>query len=433
MGAVERIEKNKVKITFEATPEEFKKGLLHSYNKNKGQVNIPGFRKGKAPRKVIERMFGADFFYDDAVNHVLPDAYESAVEEGGISPVYKPSIKLLDASEESGVFFEAEVFVKPDVSIDGYYGLTYVKSSTEATDSEVQAKLSAEREKNARQVSKEGPAANGDIVTINFTGYADGAAFEGGTGKDYDLTLGSDTFVPGFEEQLIGRAAGDSVDVEITFPEDYSNPDLAGKEARFEVEVQDVLEKDYPEIDDEFAQDVSEFETLEEYRASIAAKIKADKERNYEASKRASVMTQLANKAVVEVPEVMYTARVDEMMEEMRYRLSQQGMNMEMFMNFSQQTEEQIRGRYETQAREEVNATLALEAVAKKEGLEAGDDEYREYLEKRSEQGGVNVDELIKRIEPERKKEIIQEIINKKAMDFVMDKAVAIDGDLTVK
>lgn len=429
MSSVEKAEKNQVRLTFEVTPERFQEGLKYSYNKNRGYVNISGFRKGKAPRKLIEQAYGKDFFYDDAINHVLPDAYEQALEENGVEPVYKPSIRVSEADEATGVVFVAEVYVKPEVEIDGYYGLTYPKADTEPNDSDIQAKLQAEREKNARVVSVDRPAENNDIVSINFTGYVDDVPFEGGEGKDYDLTLGSHHFIDDFEDQLVGHVAGDEVDVHVAFPENYGHKELSGKDALFKVEILEVKTKEYPEIDDEFAQDVSEFETLAEYRQNLADKIREDKEKKALLDKSSHVMQQLVGRAAMDVPEVMYTARVEEMLEDLRYRLSMQGMTLEMYLEFAQTTEAALKASYEKPAREDVNGMLALEAVAKKENMTISDEEFREQIEKMTENRDISVDDWMNRITPERKKEIMQNLLNQKALDFVLAQSIAVDSE----
>ncbi|MDR1663751.1 MAG: trigger factor [Clostridiales bacterium] len=430
MSTFEQLEKNKIKLTIDVSPEKFREGLQFSYQKNKGLVTIPGFRKGKAPRRVIERMYGKDFFYDDAINHVLPDAYENALDEHGVEPVYRPSIKLQSADEDNGVVFEAEVYVKPQVEVDGYYGLTYPKQDTEPNDSDIQAKLQAEREKNARQVSVDEPAQMGDIVSINFKGYSDGEPFEGGEGKDYDLTLGTHTFIDTFEDQIVGHVPGDDIEVNVKFPEDYGHTDLAGKDAMFEVEVLDVKRKEYPEIDDDFAQDVSEFDTLAEYRDSLAEKIRKEKEDQADMNIKTAVIKQLIEKTVMDVPEVMYTGRVEDMVEDLKHQLAHQGMSWEMYMQFAQVDEAALKESYMTKAHEEVDSILALEAVAKKEKIEASEEDYLKRVNEMAERFKMPADELLEKIKPDRKAEIIGEILNQKALDFLVEKAVAVEQGL---
>jgi len=426
-SVVETIEKNKVKLTIEISPEDFQKGLQFAYNRNKNHITIQGFRKGKAPRKMIERFYGKEIFYEEAINHVLPEAYENAVETHNIEPVYRPDINVESMDEASGAVFVAEVYVKPDVEIEGYHGLTYPIMETEPTEEDIQNRLQSEREKNSRTVTVERPSELGDIVTINFTGYIDDEPFEGGEAEDFDLTLGSKSFIDTFEDQLIGHEAGDDVDVNVTFPDDYGKEEFQGKAALFKVEVLEVQAKELPELNDEFAQDVSEFETLTEFRESLTNKIREEKEQQALMSRRANIVQQLVEKAVVDIPEAMYTARVEEMTEEMRFRLWQQGLELEQYLGFSQMTLADLQKSYETPAKEEVDARLVLEAIAKKEQFEANDEELRAHIEKVS-MPSQTVDEILNNLSEDRKKAIIQDILHQTAVDFVVDKAVAIEA-----
>ena len=424
---VEKTEKNKVKLTIEISPEEFRKGLQYAYNRNKNQITIQGFRKGKAPRKIIERFYGQDIFYEEAVNHVLPDAYESALNEHNIEPVYRPEINVESMDETSGAVIIAEVYVKPEVEIEGYHGLTYPIMETEPTEDDIQNRLQAEREKNARTVTVDRPAEIGDILTINFTGYIDDEPFEGGSAEDYEITLGSKTFIDTFEDQLVGHNVGDDVDVNVTFPDDYSQEAFQGKPALFKVEILEIQAKEMPELNDEFAQDVSEFETLAEFRDDLTIKIRESKEQQALMAKRAHIVQQLVEKAVMEIPEAMYTARVEEMTEEMRYRLWQQGMELEQYLGFTGMTLNDLQKNYQTPAKEDVQARLVLEAVAKKEQLEVNDEELKEHLQKIS-LPSQDVDEMLAKFSQERKDAFTQDVLNQKALDFVVDKAVAMEA-----
>ena len=425
-SVMEKIEKNKVKLTIEISPDLFRKGLQYAYNRNKNQISIQGFRKGKAPRKIIERFYGKDVFYEEAINHVLPDAYESALDEHSLEPVYKPDINVESMDESDGAVCIAEVYIKPEVEIDGYHGLTYPIIDTEPTEEDIENRLKTEQEKNARTVTVDRPAEMGDIITINFTGYIDDEAFEGGSAEDYELTLGTKTFIDTFEEQLTGHSAGDDVDVNVTFPDDYSKEELQGKPALFKVEVLEVRAKELPDLDDEFAQDVSEFDTLAEFREDITNKLREEKERQALATKRASVIKQLVEKAVMEVPEAMYTARVEEMTEEMRYRLWTQGIGLDHYLAFSQMTIDDLHENYKTPAKEEVEARLVLEAIAKKEELEVSEEEIKEFVEKII-LPSQSLDSVMDELGEDRKKSIIQDLLNQKALDLVVDKAVAIE------
>jgi len=429
-NVVEQIEKNKVKMTFRVDSEGLRKGLQYAYNKNKNRIVVDGFRKGKAPRKVIERLYGNDIFHDEAVNHILPEAYENALDELGLEPVYKPDIQVDSIDESTGAVFVAEFYVKPEVEIDGYHGLTYPIMNTEPNEGDIQDRLRAEQDKNSRMVTVDRPAQDGDMVTINYTGFIDGEPFEGGKAEEYDLTLGSKNFIDTFEEQLIGHEAGDDVEVNVTFPEDYNREEYRGKAALFKVEVLEVQSKDMPEINDEFAQDVSEFDTLTEYREHIKEMLRKEKEEEATMAKRTTIIEQLVDKAVMEVPEAMYAARIDEMMEEMRYRLQMQGLPLEAYLQFSGMTMEKLRENHERPAKEEVDATLVLETIAKKENLQVSDEEFREHVEKIATNTRQNADEIMEKLSQRRKDDLTQELLNQKALDFVVEKAVAIDSPL---
>ena len=435
-NAVEVIEKNKVKLTFNITPEEFKKGLQFAYNRNKNRINVQGFRKGKAPRKIIERFYGSDIFYDEAINHVLPDAYENAIDEHNIEPVYKPEIDVESVDENDGAVLVAEIYVKPEVTLGEYKGLTYTKTDTEPTEEEIDGRLAAEQDKNARTVTVDRPAQMGDVVTINFTGYIDDEPFEGGHSKDYELTLGSKTFIDTFEEQLVGCSAGDDVDVNVNFPEEYGKEELQGKPALFKVEVLEVQEKELPALDDEFAQDVSEFETMQEFRDDLISKMREQKENMALAAKRTEVVNQLIKNAEMDIPDVMYKARVDEMTDELSRRLWQQGLGLEQYLNFSQSSVEDLQESYQEPAEEDVKSKLVLEAVAEKEQIEVSDDDIKTFMEKIL-LPNQNLEDLMKDLTDKRKKLISNEIAITKALDFVVDNAVGVEpvevvDDITV-
>jgi len=409
---MEQLEKNKVKVILTVTPERFREGLQYSYGRNKHAVQIPGFRKGKAPRKIIERLYGKEFFHDDAIKYILPDAYENACDELNIEPVYRPNVRLEEADEEKGCVFVAEVWVKPEVTVRDYRGLTYPPPQTEATEGDVQERLRLEAEKNARQVSVSRPSQEGDILTINFTGYTDGVPFEGGSGANFSLTLGSHSFIDTFEEQLAGRVPGDDVTVKVRFPDDYHHAALAGKDAEFNVEVLDVKAKEYPEIDDDFAQDVSEFDTLEAYRADLAEKISKEKEARVEDEKRLHVLRQLAERAEMDVPAAMYQARLEERMEDFKARLKAQGMTLDMYMQYTGATENALLSGWQAEAKVMVDTELALEAVARQENLTVDDEEVEAECKNHP---GVD------------QKTVKEAMLKQKALDFVLDNAVAME------
>jgi len=425
-SSYEKIEANKIKMTVKVGPAEFKKGLQFAYNKNKNRMDIQGFRKGKAPRRMIERLYGKDIFYDEALNHVLPDVFEKAIKENNLEPVYRPEIDVESMNEAEGAVFLAEFFIKPEVEISDYYGLTYPIIETEPTEEDIENYIQSEREKNSRTITVDRPSEIGDIVTINFTGYVDDEAFEGGHAEDYELTLGSKTFIDTFEEQLVGHVAGDDADINVTFPEDYGKEDLKGKPALFKVEVLEVQAKEMPETDDNFAQDVSDFDTMEEYRQDINKQLREENEREALHTKRAAVLEKLVEKAVMDVPEVMYTARIEEMTREMRYNLMRRGLDLERYLQLSGMTLEDMQAGYQKPAKEEVDGRLVLEAVALKEGLEISDEEFEEQIKKMAPDE-EQAENMLSNMNEDYKKDIINNLLTQKALDFVVDKSVGME------
>jgi len=425
----EKLEKSKIKLTISISPESFREGLQAAYAKNRQYFDLPGFRKGKAPRKIIEQMYGREIFHEDAVSIILPDAYEQALEQHDLEPVYKPEeiTPEGDMSETAGAVFNAIFYTRPEVNIDGYYGLTYPKMETEATESDIQEALRAEQEKNARQISVERPAQLGDTTTINFTGYQDGEPFEGGAGQDFDLKLGSNQFIPGFEDQLVGREVGDDVKVEVTFPEEYGHEALAGKPAVFEVEILDIKANELPEINDEFAQDVSEFESLAEYRDDLAKKITERKTSQQDSNKRMHLLQTLYQIAEMEVPDAMYQARLDDSWDSFKRQVESHGMDVESYLRFSNLTEEAMRASWQGQAKFDVDSQLALEAVAVKEGMTASDEEFKEHLGVMTGMEGDELDKLLENVAPARRKDLTRDVLCKKALDFITEKAIAVD------
>jgi len=426
-STVEQLEPTKLKITMNISPESFREALHTAYNKNKGHFSLQGFRKGKAPRKMIEQAYGREIFYEDAFNSILPEAYEAALDEHDIEPVYRPEIEPGPASENDGAVFYATVDIRPVAEVDGYYGLTYPKGDAEPTEEEIQQALKVEQEKSATQVSVDRPAEMGDILTINFKGFFDGEPFEGGEGFDHELTLGSKQFIDTFEEQLVGHVVGDDVTVNVTFPEGYHHEAYSNKPAVFEVEILDIQGKILPEIDDDFAGNVSEFDTLAEYRESLVEIIRKNKEGNLENIKRGHLIKQLVEKATMEVPEGMYLARVDDMMDEFARSIQMQGMNLETYMRFTQATPEMLKEQWRPQAEAEVKNMLALEAVAIKENLVPTEEELKERLGKITAKEGDELTEILNNMHPARRKEFERSVRCEKAMEFVIEKAVATD------
>jgi len=425
----EVLENTKVKLTITVTPERFREGLQFAYNRSKQYFNIPGFRKGKAPRKVIEQAYGKDVFHDDALNHILPDIYEEALDKHELDPVYRPDIQPGELSEKDGANFIAIVFTRPTAEVSDYFGLTYPNTSTDATEEDIEKALKAEQEKNSRMVSVSRPAELGDNVTMNYKGYIEDEPFEGGSADEHDLKLGSGQFIPGFEDQLVGCSAGDDVSVKVTFPEDYHHADYAGKAAIFEVEVLDVKANELPEINDEFAEDVSEFDTLEEFRADLATHIKESKEKNLDNNKRNHIMKKLIALSKAEVPEEMYLGRLDDMFRDFSYNINMRGMDVENYMRFTGTSEPMLKASWRKQAERDVDAWLALEYIAKKEELVCTDEDLEKRVKDATQKEGDELAKIIEDMHPARRKEMERNILCEKALDLIMEKATASDDE----
>jgi len=424
----EKTETNKIKLTITASPELFRDGLQKAYLKNRNYFNMPGFRQGRAPRKLIEQAYGRDIFHEDAINIILPDAYEQALEEHGLEPVYKPEeIKPGEMSEATGAVFYIQVYVRPEVTIDGYYGLTYPKMDTAATENDIQEMLEAEQNKNARLIDADRPSENGDTLTIDFKGFIGDEPFEGGEAKNHNLVLGSGQFIPGFEEQLIGHEVGDDVEVEVTFPDDYGSEELAGKPAIFEVEILEIKVKELPELNDDFAQDVSEFDTMADYKENLAKTITERKISQQDANKRSHLLKQLVPKAEMEVPEAMYQARLDESWDSLVRQIESQGIDMETYMRITNMTEKQVRDNWSESTVTNVDSQLALEAVAIKEGLTVSDEEFTKHVGEMSTTEGEELTKLVSNISNASRKDLERGLLCTKALDFVMEKAIEVD------
>jgi trigger factor len=422
MSSVETIDKYNVKLTFEVNAEEFEKALRLSYNKNKSIFHIQGFRKGKAPRKLIERQYGEDVFFEDAINFVLPDAYEQAVKDHNLHAVSKPSIDVLSISQADGAVFVAEISVVEEAVVDGYLALTYQKSDTEPADEEIQTYIDADRDKNSRITTVVRAVEMGDIVTIDFQGVIDDVPFEGGQAEDYRLTIGEGMFIDTFEDQLIGAETGENIFVRVTFPDDYDNGSLAGQLAVFDVKIKEIQEKELPDMDDEFAQDVSEFETFDEYRGDIVKMIRENKEREALVNKDEQIMSQLASNTTVDLPPVMIENRIDEMIRNIENKLKYQRITLDNFLQNIGQSKEQFRESYHDNAVKLIKTDLALAAVAKMENLAATEEEVNTEIEQLT---------IIFRWNNKEKLELNRDIIandlaSRKAYDFVMEQAVEI-------
>ncbi|MCC8169876.1 MAG: trigger factor [Oscillospiraceae bacterium] len=421
----EQIEKNLVKLTFEVSAEEFAKATNKVYAKNVKKFNIPGFRRGKAQRAIVEKYYTEAVFYDDTINLVLPDAYSNAVKEADIEPVARPEIDVEEIKKGEPVVFTALVTTKPEVKLGEYKGIEVEKIDYTVTDEDVDKDIEATQKKNARLISMDDKALeNGDIAVIDFEGFVDDTAFEGGKGEDYELEIGSGTFIPGFEEQLVGAKADDNVDVKVTFPEEYHSEELAGKEAVFKVAVKDVKVRELPELDDDFASEVSEFETMDKFRADVREKLeKAAKEKAKTETENSVVKKVIAN-AEFEILDAMLEAQIDNIVNDFAQRLSYQGMNLDMYMQYTGQTMESFRAQFSEQAKKQVEGSLVIEAVQKQEGIEAGPEETELHLVDMAKKYNMELDKLKELLGESETESIKKEIAMQKTIEMLVNNAV---------
>ena len=419
---VEKKEKNQVVLSITVEADVFEAACEKSYRKNAHSINIQGFRKGKAPRKIIEKLYGPEIFYDDAMNACIPDAYEAAVEEAGLKVVSQPSITDVDVKDGEFVF-TAVVYVKPEVSVKDYKGIAAEKDEAVVTAEEVEAELTRMQDRNARQVSVEREAKKGDIVNLNFEGFVDGVAFEGGKGEKFDLELGSGMFIPGFEEQLEGKKAGDECDVDVVFPETYQEKTLAGKPAVFKCRINEVKENQKPALDDEFAKDVSEFDTLADLKADIEKKQQESKTASADNAFQERVMDKVIENLEADIPEAMVETQLDRVAEDFSYRLAMQGMEFESYLKMTGMTKEQFRQVFKPQALRQVKIRLALEKIAELEGLEVTDEDLNAEFAKLAENNKMDVEKVKELLSAE---DLKGDMLCQKANDFVIANAVAV-------
>ena len=421
---VEKLEKNMAKLTIEVAAEELEKAIEAAYQKNKSKISIPGFRKGKVPRQMIERMYGKEVFYEDAANALIPDAYEKALDECEEDIVSSPSIDVVQIEAGKPFIFTAEVALKPEVKLGKYKGVKVEKAEIAVTDEEVDAEINKERENNARNIEVTDRAVkDGDITTLDFEGFVDGVAFEGGKGENYPLTIGSGAFIPGFEEQLIGAEIGKEVEVNVTFPEDYQAEDLKGKAAVFKCTVKEIKEKQLPELDDEFASEVSEFETLAEYKADVKGKLEERKTKEAKDAKEAAVIEEIVKDSEMEIPEAMLATQQRQMVDEFAQRIQMQGLSIDQYFQFTGSSYEQMIEQVKPQAEKRIQSRLVLEAVAKAENITATDEDYEDELKVMAEAYQMEV-EKVKELLPEKSvAQIKEDIAVKKAAEFVVENA----------
>lgn len=422
LNNVEKKEKNQVVLSIAVEPEVFETACEKAYRKNVGSINIQGFRKGHAPRKIIEKLYGKEIFFEDAMNFCIPDAYEAAVKEAALDVVSQPQIGTVDVQDDGTFVFEAAVFVKPQVVVKDYKGLEAEKEDDTVTDEEVQGELDRLQQRNARLIPVEREAQNGDTANIDFEGFVDGVAFDGGKGEKFDLVLGSGTFIPGFEEQLVGKKAGEACEVNVTFPEEYQEKSLAGKPAVFKCTVNEVKESQKPALDDELAKDVSEFDTLTELRDDIQKKLKERKETAAKNAFQEKLMDQVLLTMDADIPAAMIENQLDRIEEDFGYRLAMQGMNLDSYLKMQGMDHAAFRNIFRSQAERQVKVRLALEAIAKQEKLEISEADVEAEFNKLAEQNKMAVDK-IKELLPE--EDLKMDLMCQKANDFVLDNAVA--------
>ena len=418
-------EKNMVKLVIESTAEEFEAGLNTAYNKNKSKISLPGFRKGKAPRKMIEKMYGAEVFYEDAANSIIPDAYAKAADECGLELVSQPKINVTQLEAGKPFIFEAVVATKPEVELGQYKGVEVTKADTEATDADVEEELKRVQEQNSRTVAvTDRVVKDGDNTVIDFEGFVDGVAFEGGKGTDYPLTIGSHSFIDTFEDQIIGMNIGDEKEINVTFPEEYHVDDLKGKPAMFKVSVKEIKEKQLPELNDEFAQDVSDFDTIAEYKDDLKNKIADRKSREAKAKQEDEAIAKIIEDSKMDIPDAMVDTQVNRMVEDFAQRLQQQGLSVEQYFQYTGMTADKIMEEMKPEAVKRIQSRLVLEAVVKAEGLTASEEEFQDELNKMAEQYKMEIEKVKEFMGEYEEKQIKEDIAIQKAVDVIVNSVV---------
>ena len=425
---VEKLEKNMAKLTIEVSAEDLDKAMEKAYQKQKSRISLPGFRKGKAPRKMIESMYGKGVFMEDAVNSLVPQEYTKALGECDLEIVSQPEINVTQMEPGKALIFTADVAVKPEVTLGDYKGVEVPKSEITVTDEEVDAEVKKEQDKNARTVAVEDrAAANGDITTIDFEGFVDGVAFEGGKGTDYALTLGSGTFIPGFEDQLVGANTGDHVEVKVTFPEEYQAKELAGKEAVFQCDVKKIETKEVPELDDEFAKDVSEFDTLAEYKEDVKKKLTEKKEKEARTAKENAAVDKAIENAQMDIPELMTKTECRQMMDDFSRRMQQQGLSMEQYFQFTGQSMDKMMEDMKPQALKRLQTRLVLEKVAEAENIQPSEEEITEEIQKMADAYKMEADKIREAIGESGLEQMKKDMAVQKAVTVIADAAVEVE------
>ena len=423
---LEKLENNVATLEISVSAEKLEEGIMKSYLKNVKKFNIAGFRKGKAPRKIIERHYGEAVFYEDAINIICPDAYDEAVKEHNLEPVDRPDIDIIDIESGKGLIFKAVVTVKPEVALGQYKGIEAEKKEYNVTDEEVDKEIETIREKNARLVEvSDRPVKNGDITIIDFKGFVDDKQFEGGTSENFSLEVGSGQFIPGFEEQMVGAELGKEIDVNVQFPKEYNSEELAGKPALFKVTVKEIKEKQLVELDDEFAKDVSEFDTLDELKADIRKKKEEQCKRLEKQQYEDEVINKVVENATVDIPEVMVDAQVNIMLRDFDYQLRYQGLNLEAYLKYMNMDIDKLKESYRDVAKSRVKSQLVLEKVAEAEGIAATEEDLNAEIEKTAKHYNQDLEKFKKTLKEDEITYIKDGIVIQKAIDFLVDNSVA--------
>ncbi len=422
---VEKLEKNMAKLTIEASAEEFEKAIEAAYKKNKNKMSVPGFRKGKVPRAMLEKMYGAGIFYEDAANALIPEAYEKELSENkDLEVVSQPKIDVVQVEKGKSFIFTAEVALKPEIELGKYKGVKIEKIDTEVTDEDITKEIDKERESNARTISVEDRAVKDkDMTVIDFEGFVDGIAFEGGKGENHPLTIGSGAFIPGFEEQLIGAKLNKEMEVNVTFPEEYQAAELAGKAAVFKVTVKEIKEKELPALDDEFASEVSEFETLDEYKADVKKKLAEKKEAEAKSKKEDAVIEAIINDSKMEIPDPMVDTQAKQMAQDYAGRLQQQGLSLEQYFQFTGMDMEKFLTQMKPGALKRIQSRLVLEAIVKTEDIKISDDEFEAEITRMAEMYQMEADKLKEMVGDYEKEQITEDLAIQKAVELVVAEA----------
>ncbi|SET03501.1 trigger factor [Pseudobutyrivibrio sp. C4] len=418
---VENLEKNMAKLTITVDAAELEKAITKAYNKQKNSISVPGFRKGKVPQNMVEKMYGAEIFYEDAANIIMQDTYPQAYDESKLDIVSQPKIDITQLEKGKDFIYTAEVAVKPEVKLGKYKGVSVTKIDSKVTATEVNNTIKAELERAARTVTKTGKAAKGDTAVIDFEGFIDGVAFEGGKGENYDLELGSGSFIPGFEDQLIGHKAGEDVDVEVTFPENYQAEDLAGKPAVFKCHIHEVKGKDIPKLDDEYVADTTEFETVEEYKASVKERLENNKKAEGRRAQEDEAIAKIVEDSEMEIPDAMLDYQVENMINDFANNMAQQGLSLQQYMQFTGMTMDSFREQVRPDALSRTQSSLVLEAIAKAENIEVADADVDAKLEEMSKQYGMELDQIKNLVGESEKESMKKDIAIEKAIELIMD------------